>query len=455
MLHQVSGWPAWSYLPLLVVPLLIWVATMWLLVRRGWGDRTAVLAAAACVPVMSVVPSISHDYKLVLYVFPLAVLVGFVAIMARRDLLSWSLVFGLTAWAMLELSRSSLVTAPAFLNSKYAMIVLVQALLLFVAWRSGRDPAAFAEEAAPGAVERPGGDDAGEPAGKSESPSGATKWLAALAGTAPASRTGDKAAVAPEPADAWPAGTAPRAGSAWPNRRMLCIILLILAAVLGANFWVGIIRNTFNDLSSAVGVPQHDFYQYYAGGHNWDLGVDPYVNHPNDAQVMHQPRPNYPQISGYIYPPTLLPPFGALAKMGYNDARSVWLALNVSAFALMALVAVAVSKGRRLEVFTAAVLLTMVSFAFFYHVHEGQIDMIIAALSISGFLLYPRWKGLAVRRSSCGRRGDEGLADPAGRGDRACTSATGGSCSRCWRADWSSSSGRSPSSTSRCTGSTW
>ena len=95
VLHQVSGWPAWSYLPLLAAPLLIWVATMWLLVRRGWGDRTAVVAAAACVPVMSIVPSISHDYKLVLYVFPLAVLVGFVALMTRRDLLSWSIAFGL------------------------------------------------------------------------------------------------------------------------------------------------------------------------------------------------------------------------------------------------------------------------------------------------------------------------------------------------------------------------
>ena len=52
-----------------------------------------------------------------------------------------------------------------------------------------------------------------------------------------------------------------------------------------------------------------------------------------------------------------------------------------------------VSRGRRLEVVTAAVLLTMVSFPFFYHVHEGQIDMIVAALAVSGFLLYPRWNG--------------------------------------------------------------
>ena len=53
------------------------------------------LAAAACVPVMSVVPAISHDYKLVLYVFPLAVLVGVRRRDDRRDLLAWSLVFGL------------------------------------------------------------------------------------------------------------------------------------------------------------------------------------------------------------------------------------------------------------------------------------------------------------------------------------------------------------------------
>ncbi|MCX6363078.1 MAG: glycosyltransferase family 87 protein [Actinobacteria bacterium] len=180
---------------------------------------------------------------------------------------------------------------------------------------------------------------------------------------------------------------------AWPTRRTICILLLILAAVLAANFWVGILRNTFNDLSSAVGVPQHDFYQYYAGGHNWNLGLDPYRNYPDDTRVIHQPRFNYPQISGYIYPPTVLPLLGQLARHDYDWARTAWLALDVTVFSLMVLVAVVVSRGRRLEVLTAAVLLTMVSFAFFYHIHEGQIDMIVAGLSISAFLLYPRWGG--------------------------------------------------------------
>jgi hypothetical protein len=102
---------------------------------------------------------------------------------------------------------------------------------------------------------------------------------------------------------------------------------------------------------------------------------------------------NYPQISGYIYPPTVLPLLGRLARYDYDWARTAWLALDVAVFSLMVLVAVVVSRGRRLEVLTAAVPLTMVSFAFFYHVHEGHIDMIVAGLSISAFLLYPRWGG--------------------------------------------------------------
>jgi hypothetical protein len=101
-----------------------------LLVRRGWSDRRAVLAAAACVPVMSVVPGISHDYKLVLYVLPLAVLTAVVATGRGRGGIAWAAWFGVTAWVTLQLSRSALVMKPSLQNSKYLMIVLVQVLLL-------------------------------------------------------------------------------------------------------------------------------------------------------------------------------------------------------------------------------------------------------------------------------------------------------------------------------------
>ena len=140
VLRQATSWaPSWIYLPLLLIPLALWALTLLLLVRRGWTDRRAVLAAAACVPVMGVVPAISHDYKLVLCVFPLAVLAAVIATMSRRNLALWSGSFGLLALAMIFLARSSLVIAPSLLASKYALLLLLQLLLLFVSWKTEED----------------------------------------------------------------------------------------------------------------------------------------------------------------------------------------------------------------------------------------------------------------------------------------------------------------------------
>ena len=74
---------------------------------------------------------------------------------------------------------------------------------------------------------------------------------------------------------------APGTGLAWPDAAStVCIVLLLLAVVLGANFWVGIVHSTFDDTASGVGVPQHDFFQYYAGGHNWNLRRRPLPEPP-------------------------------------------------------------------------------------------------------------------------------------------------------------------------------
>jgi len=147
VLRDVTGWaPSWIYVPLLLVPLALWALTLLLLVRRGWSDRRAVLAAAACVPVMGVVPAISHDYKLVLYVFPLAVLAAVIATMSRRDLAVWSVLFGLLAMAMMLLSRSSLLIAPSLFASKYALLVLLQLLLLYVVWQTEQGAAVTTDD---------------------------------------------------------------------------------------------------------------------------------------------------------------------------------------------------------------------------------------------------------------------------------------------------------------------
>jgi Glycosyltransferase family 87 len=152
VLRQVTGWaPSWVYVPLLLIPLALLALTLLLLVRRGWNDRRAVLAAAACVPVMCTTPALSHDYKLVLCVFPLAVLAAVIATMNRRGLAAWSVLFGLLALAMMLLSRSSLVIAPSLLASKYTLLVLLQLLLLAVVWQTECD-AAEATQAAKVAV---------------------------------------------------------------------------------------------------------------------------------------------------------------------------------------------------------------------------------------------------------------------------------------------------------------
>lgn len=195
------------------------------------------------------------------------------------------------------------------------------------------------------------------------------------------------------------AGTTP-----WLSRRSVCLLLLLFAAALASSFWFEIVRNTLESVdkgASAVepefaaytGGHNFDFFQYYAGGHNWRLGLDPYVNHPDEPTAIQHPRHEDKTISGYIYPPTVLPVFGALARLDYHDARHAWFGITVAFLALSVAVAVLLTPGRRLELITAAVFLTMCSYPLLFHVHQGQIDLVVAALSVSAFLLYPRWRG--------------------------------------------------------------
>ena len=190
-----------------------------------------------------------------------------------------------------------------------------------------------------------------------------------------------------------PLAAPPTAGGAWPSRRTVALLLVLLAAAIASSYWVEIVSRAFNDVDPIVHVPNYDFFQYYAGGYNWNLGLDPYRNHPGVPGAIQHPRFDTHQISGFIYPPTFLPVYGALARYTYEDARHAWLAITLSAFALLIGVALWVTPGRRLEVLGAVLLLTMASYPFIYHVHNGQVDLIAAAFTISGFLLYPRWRG--------------------------------------------------------------
>ena len=195
------------------------------------------------------------------------------------------------------------------------------------------------------------------------------------------------------------------AGSAqWLSRRSLCLLLLLFAAAVASSFWVEIVKNTLEsvdkgaaavepEFAAYTGAHNFDFFQYYAGGHNWRIGLDPYKNHPTDLAAIQHPRHEDKSISGYIYPPTVLPLFGAVSRLDYEDARHTWFAMTVAFLAMSVALAVAVTPGRRLELLTAAVFLTMCSYPLLFHVHQGQIDLIVASLSVSAFLLYPRWRG--------------------------------------------------------------
>ena len=135
VLRAKTSWaPSWIWYPLIVVPLGVWAGTMVVLFRRGWSDRSAVLAAAACVPLMAIVPAVSNDYKLVLCVFPLAVLAAVVATMRRAPAAAWTVLFGALAFLMMDLARSTMLIAPSLQGSKYLLLVLMQVLLLVVVW---------------------------------------------------------------------------------------------------------------------------------------------------------------------------------------------------------------------------------------------------------------------------------------------------------------------------------
>ena len=141
-----SAWPTWLGPALLALSAAVWIATLVVVMRRGWDERRAVLVAAACVPVMCTFPSISHDYKLVLLVLPLTVLAALTAARRRLGGPLWALLFMAIAVEFFLLARSSLVIAPSFQGSKFVLILGLQALLLVVAATEEQAPAAKLEE---------------------------------------------------------------------------------------------------------------------------------------------------------------------------------------------------------------------------------------------------------------------------------------------------------------------
>jgi hypothetical protein len=131
-LNVLSSWPGWLWLPFLASSALVWIATLIVVMRRGWSARGAILVSAACIPVMCTFPSVSIDYRLVLLVFPLSVLAVVTAAMRRNGGPLWALLFMAVGFEFFLLARSSRVVAPSLQGSKFALIVSLQVLRLIV-----------------------------------------------------------------------------------------------------------------------------------------------------------------------------------------------------------------------------------------------------------------------------------------------------------------------------------
>ena len=183
------------------------------------------------------------------------------------------------------------------------------------------------------------------------------------------------------------------------GRRTLRVAILILAfatvAALVWSFWLPAEHRYFNYETHTHGF-NWDLRVYDAAGNNWALGMDPYGNQYQAPTVKITGRAPI-RFKGqttvrFIYLPTLLPAYRWLAHLPYRKLRYDWLYLNFAVLAPAAVVAVALERGRRLEAAAAILLLGVVSFPLLYHIREGNIDMIVAGLATSGFLLYGRYR---------------------------------------------------------------
>ena len=188
-------------------------------------------------------------------------------------------------------------------------------------------------------------------------------------------------------------------GEASSRRGSLHVALSVLAfaavALLVWSFWLPAEHRYFNYETRTHGF-NWDLKVYYAAGNNWALGIDPYGNQYQPPTVKITGRAPI-RFKGqttvrFIYLPTLLPAYRWLAHLPYRKLRYDWLYLNFAVLAAAAVVAVALERGRRLEVTAAILLLGVVSFPLLYHIREGNIDMIVAGLATSGFLLYGRYR---------------------------------------------------------------
>lgn len=100
------------------------------------------------------------------------------------------------------------------------------------------------------------------------------------------------------------------------NRHWSIILVLTLAVVISWNYWLPIAEDFYNlvtpaDENRQVALRNVDFFAYYNAGARFENGANPYFY--GDPAIRN--------FSDYIYPPTLLPLYGLISNLEYDQAR--------------------------------------------------------------------------------------------------------------------------------------
>ena len=161
---------------------------------------------------------------------------------------------------------------------------------------------------------------------------------------------------------------------------------LSLAVVISWNYWLPMAEDFYNlvtpaDENRQVALRNVDFFAYYNAGARFENGANPYF----------YGDPTSRNFSDFIYPPTLLPVYGLISNIEYDQARLLWVGLYFTGYALcFSILVLAVKKELRSILFACGLVLTSASFPLLMHIHNGQTDILVSSMVLIAYVAYIR-----------------------------------------------------------------
>ncbi|BAU13778.1 hypothetical protein LEP3755_43200 [Leptolyngbya sp. NIES-3755] len=133
---------------------------------------------------------------------------------------------------------------------------------------------------------------------------------------------------------------------------------------------------------------QIDFRPYYIAGKSVLYGLDPYINHVTQYAELFTPvNANRSATSGFIYLPITALLFVPFSLFSYTTAKIIYSSLILI---LLWLMLFEIVRHSDFKIKGETLLFSMVSFPVLAAFERGQIDILVAYLTILAFLLYQR-----------------------------------------------------------------